>query len=152
MARTAEEEAALLAERLPLQLVQAWGLPVCDSIRKQGLHTRTRLLTLMISQIARLVLPEPVVAAIRYYWGFAWKGALFASRIRPGRGVLIIAFTCSAQVDARQARQCSGQSLVLLASKGLCGRSRAGRGSSPACRLAREMALAGQAGALCQGV
>ena len=52
VARNAEEEFMLLAERIPLELLETWGPELVDSVRKLGLNT------------CGLCWPRPVCAAM----------------------------------------------------------------------------------------
>ena len=68
-----EEQYALLQERVPESILQGWDRQAVEETRIQGLHRRTRLLTLTPQDCTRLALPGNVAGPLWHHWGVASK-------------------------------------------------------------------------------
>ena len=75
VALTVEEEIALLAERVPPEVLNLWGPALIDSIRQLGLNRRTALLTLTRRLHQDVALPVAVTDILWSFWA-AENGAL----------------------------------------------------------------------------
>lgn len=64
---------ALLLERMPARVLEAWGSHIILEIMQQGLYRRTRLLTLTYYDMQRFMLPPGVKADLLDHWGVARK-------------------------------------------------------------------------------
>ena len=69
VAQTMDQQRSLLAERVPAQVLAAWGPAILESMLVQGLNRRGVLLSLDEAALQRYVLPAVVKQQLQEAWG-----------------------------------------------------------------------------------